>query len=108
LRGQAYLAARQPAPAEQEFRKILDHPGIDPFSYEYPLAQLELARALAAQQNLPASAAAYQTFFTMWKDADTNLPVLLDAHREYNDLVVIGPKAASLDRHQNHPASPSR
>jgi len=86
LRGNAYLAAQQPVPAEREFRKILDRPGLDPFSYEYPMAQLGLARALAAQKNLPASTAAYQTFFKMWKDGDPDLPVLQQAHIEYNRL----------------------
>ena len=88
LRGQTYLELKQPAAAAQEFRKILDHPGIDPFSYEYPLAQLGLARALAAQGNQADSAAAYRTLLTMWKDADPDFPALQQARKEFMALSV--------------------
>ena len=52
LRGRAYLAAKQPELAEAEFHKILDHPGIEPLSHNYPLAQLGSgSRAGAAGQD---------------------------------------------------------
>ena len=85
LRGQAFLQAHQPANAEKEFRKILDRPGLDPLSNEYNLAQLGLARALAAENN-PDASAAYQSFLTLWKDADPDAPLLQAAHREYDQL----------------------
>ena len=28
----------------------------------------------------------YETFFSLWKDADANLPALQQAHREYADI----------------------
>ena len=108
LRGEAYLAAQQPSLAEQEFRKILDHPGVDPFSYEYPLAQLGLARALAAKKNTPASIAAYQTLFAMWKDADADLPVLQQARREYASLSAPNSTMASLNLSQKAATSQAR
>lgn len=82
LRGKAYLEDRQPAAAELEFRKILDHPGVDPLSYEFSLAQLELARALAAKGDVAQSRAAYEAFFALWKDADSDEPLLRDARQE--------------------------
>jgi DNA-binding winged helix-turn-helix (wHTH) protein/tetratricopeptide (TPR) repeat protein len=89
MRGNIYLELKQPDLAALEFGKILDRPGLDSLSYKYPLAQLGLARALAAQKNVPDSLAAYQTFFTMWKDADPDLPVLLQARRDYAQLRVV-------------------
>lgn len=79
----AYLAAGMPAEAEREYRQILDHPGIDPLSMQYPLARLGLARALAAG-NRPADARReYQQFLNDWKSADPDLPVMRQARAEY-------------------------
>jgi len=83
LRGRAYLAAADGARAVAEFRKILDHPGVEPASPLYPLAQLGLARALRLEGDLPAGRRAYATFLASWKDADPDLPVLRAARAEY-------------------------
>jgi eukaryotic-like serine/threonine-protein kinase len=93
LRGRAYLAAKQPALAEAEFHKILDHPGIEPFSYNFPLARLGLARALAAQGKVVDASLAYKVVFAIWKDADPDLPRLKAAHEEYAKLNSVAPKA---------------
>jgi eukaryotic-like serine/threonine-protein kinase len=45
LRGRAYLEAGQGQEAVGEYRKILDHQGVDPLSPDYPLAWLGAARA---------------------------------------------------------------
>jgi eukaryotic-like serine/threonine-protein kinase len=86
LLGGAYLAARMPADAEREYRRILDNPGIDPLSLQYPLAQLGLARALALEGKRMESAREYQRFFADWKSADADLPVMQAARREYAAL----------------------
>ncbi len=86
LRGRAYLAAKEPALAEAEFHKILDHPGIEPLSYQYALAQLGLARALVQQDKLTEAGFAYKVFFQIWKDADPDLPRLKEAKAEYAKL----------------------
>jgi tetratricopeptide (TPR) repeat protein len=86
LRGLAYLAAKQPAQAEGEFHKIVDHPGLDPLSDHFALAHLGLARALAEETNYAASRVEYESFFTLFKDADLDLPVLLQARKEYAEL----------------------
>jgi eukaryotic-like serine/threonine-protein kinase len=86
LRGRAYLAAGQPALAEAEFHKILDHPGIEPLSHNYPLAQLGLARSLAQQDKTVEAGFAYKVVLQIWKDADPDLPRLREAKAEYAKL----------------------
>jgi DNA-binding winged helix-turn-helix (wHTH) protein/tetratricopeptide (TPR) repeat protein len=83
LRGRLFLAAHQPDQAAREFRTLIDHPFTNPLSPGGPLAWLGLARSLEMQANHPAARQAYETFFTLWKDADPNLPVLKQAHAEY-------------------------
>jgi DNA-binding winged helix-turn-helix (wHTH) protein/tetratricopeptide (TPR) repeat protein len=100
LRGRAYLAAKQPELAEAEFHKILDHPGIEPLSHNYPLAQLGLARALAQQGKTEEAGSAYKTVLQIWKDADPDLPRLKEAKAEYLKLTGASVKAK--------PAAPSR
>ncbi len=86
LRGQAYLAGGDAANAASEFRKFLVRRSLAPFSLYYPLAQLGLARALAAQHDAARARTAYQDLFAMWKDADPDLPVLKQAKAEYAKL----------------------
>ena len=77
------LLAKRPDLAVPEFQKILSNPGIDPVSILYPLAHLGVARAYALQGNKAASKREYQTFLDLWKDADSDVPVLQQARREY-------------------------
>jgi len=87
LRGQAYLRLNQSVAAAAEFQKILDHPGwAYPSSTFYALAPLGLARAAAMSGDVAGSRKAYEDFFTLWKDADADLPVLIEAKREYDRL----------------------
>jgi serine/threonine protein kinase/Flp pilus assembly protein TadD len=86
LRGQAYLRLKRGAEAAAEFQKILDHRGWDPTSYLYPLAHLGLARAAALTGDVAGSRKAYQDFFALWKDAEADLPILIEAKKEYADL----------------------
>jgi hypothetical protein len=86
IRGHINLAAKKGGEAAVEFQKILDHPqivGIDPM---YPLAHLGLARARALSGDIPGARTAYQDFFTAWKDADGDLPVLIQARAEFAKL----------------------
>src|SRR5262249_49583271 len=87
VRGKAYLAAKEGHSAAAEFQKILDHPGIignDPVG---ALAHLGLARAFALSGNLTAARAEYESFFTRWKDADQDVPILRQAKSEYSFTV---------------------
>lgn len=94
MRGRAYLALQQPEQAEAEFHKILDHPGIEPLSQNYPLAQLGLARALAAEGKTAEAGFAYKIVLQIWKDADNDLPRLRDARTEYARLNGLSTTAA--------------
>jgi predicted Zn-dependent protease len=86
LRGQAYLAQHAGSEAATEFQKILDRRGLAPTSVLYPLAHLGLARAAALAGDTAKARKAYQDFFALWKDADADLPVLIEAKKEYEKL----------------------
>ena len=47
---------------------------------------LELGRAYALQGDTSKSRTAYQDFFTLWKDADPDIPILKEAKAEYAKL----------------------
>jgi DNA-binding winged helix-turn-helix (wHTH) protein/tetratricopeptide (TPR) repeat protein len=86
LRGNAYLALHQPQLAIVEFQRIADFPGVEPWSPNVALCHLGLARAYT-QQNKPADARReYEIFFTLWRDADNDLPILKQARAEYAQL----------------------
>jgi tetratricopeptide (TPR) repeat protein/predicted Ser/Thr protein kinase len=82
VRGQAYLAAHQGAQAATEFQKIVDHPGIVANAPIGPLAHLGIARAHAMAGDAAKAWAAYDEFFALWKDADTQIPILQRARAE--------------------------
>jgi hypothetical protein len=86
VRGLAFLAANQGAEAAAEFEKILNHRGIvlaDPVG---ALAHLQLGRALAISGDKAKATAAYQDFLAAWKDADADIPILIQAKAEYARL----------------------
>jgi serine/threonine protein kinase/Flp pilus assembly protein TadD len=86
LHGQAWLAERKGAEAASEFRKILDHRGWAPLSPLFPLAHLGLARAAVLQGDISKAQRSYQDFFALWKDADADLPILIEAKKEYEKV----------------------
>jgi eukaryotic-like serine/threonine-protein kinase len=86
LRGIAYLAEKQGAPAAREFQKILDHVGVVGNEPIGALARLELGRAYALSGDTARSKTAYQGFFTLWKNADPDMPILKQAKAEYAKL----------------------
>jgi eukaryotic-like serine/threonine-protein kinase len=86
LRGQAYLNQRKGAAAAVEFQMIIDHWGSQPTSPFYPLAHLGLARAAVLAGDTARARQAYQHFFALWKDADPDIPILIEAQKEYEKL----------------------
>jgi hypothetical protein len=86
LRGRSFLEAGRGQEAVAEYRKILDHQGVDPLSPDYPLAWLGAARGYALCNNTPESRDAYEHFFQAWKDADADVPALRQAKLEYGKL----------------------
>jgi len=86
VRGAAYLDEYQAAEAAAEFQKVLGHPTIvfsDPVA---PLARLQLGRALVLAREKPKAKSAYENFLTLWRDADSDIPILKQAKAEYRKL----------------------
>jgi hypothetical protein len=86
IRGQIYLRGKAGKEAAVEFQKILDHRAVEPFSPLYPLAHLGLARASVLTGDTAKARKEYQDFLALWKDADQDLPILIEAKKEYEQL----------------------
>jgi tetratricopeptide (TPR) repeat protein len=79
LRGLALLRLNRNFDAAREFDKILNYRGEAPLSSLYPLAHLGKARATKDK-------AEYEKFFELWKDADKDMPALVAARGEFEEL----------------------
>jgi eukaryotic-like serine/threonine-protein kinase len=86
VRGQAYLLEHNGIAAAAEFQKLLDHRGIVLNFVTGSLAHLQIGRAYAMAGDTAKAKAAYQEFFTQWKDADSDIPILKEAKAEYAKL----------------------
>jgi tetratricopeptide (TPR) repeat protein/class 3 adenylate cyclase len=86
VRGQAYLSMRQSGEAAAEFQKILSQRGVMQNSLLVPLSHLGLARAHAMTSDIAGARKNYQDLFTLWKDADPDIPILKEAKTEYAKL----------------------
>ncbi|MGI9167222.1 MAG: protein kinase domain-containing protein [Pyrinomonadaceae bacterium] len=88
LRGLAYLRLGQGAEAAAEFQKIIDRHGLFDIGGPalYSLAHLGLARASSVSGDASKARKAYEDFLTRWKDADADLPILIEAKKEYARL----------------------
>ena len=86
LRSMIYLKLGQAAQAAAEARNILDHRGQAPLSLLWPLAHLTLARASVMQGDMAEARKSYEEFFTLWKNADEDLPILVEAKKEFEKL----------------------
>ena len=87
-RAQAYLAAGDYTMAVADFEKVIEHRGWPEWEIFAPLAQLGLARAYTRQADHERSRKAYQSFLTIWKDADPEIPILSQAKAEYKKLTI--------------------
>ncbi|HKZ52927.1 MAG TPA: tetratricopeptide repeat protein, partial [Candidatus Acidoferrales bacterium] len=85
-RGLAYLRLGKGADAATEFKKLIDRKGLTVIGESRPLARLGLARARAQAGDAAAARIAYQDLFALWKDADSDIPVLQQARAEYAKL----------------------
>jgi tetratricopeptide (TPR) repeat protein/predicted Ser/Thr protein kinase len=96
IRGEADLAAGQGTAAAAEFQKILDHTGLVWNCWTGAFAHLGLARANTLQAKAAKGAdadaarvralAAYKDFLALWKGADADIPIYLQAKAEYAKL----------------------
>ncbi len=86
LRAYANLAVPHLDDAEADFQAILDHRGMvvnDPVG---ALARVGLGRARSQKGDTEGAKTAYEDFFTLWKDADPDIPILKQAKVEYAKL----------------------
>jgi eukaryotic-like serine/threonine-protein kinase len=85
VRGEAYLAANQPAEALREFERIIAYRGIvlaDPVD---AFARLQRARVLAAAGTITDARRAYEDLLALWANGDA-VPLLERAKAEYAAL----------------------
>jgi eukaryotic-like serine/threonine-protein kinase len=85
-RALVYLRLRRPEDAIGEFNAILAHRGQSPLSPIIVTSQLGLAHAYAMRGDKAQRRAACEAFLAAWKNADSNLPILKEAHAEYSKL----------------------
>jgi eukaryotic-like serine/threonine-protein kinase len=88
VQGLAYLQLHDASQAASAFRGAIQSPGgnLQTTAPFYGQAQLGLARAYAMGGDKADAKKAYEAFFTTWKDADTDLPTLVAAKKEYAAL----------------------
>jgi class 3 adenylate cyclase len=86
IRGQTYLAEKNGPAAASEFQKILDHRGVVFNEIIGALAHLGVARAYTLQGDGAKARTAYNDFFALWKNADSEVPILKQAKAEYAKL----------------------
>lgn len=85
VRGSVLLAKGQGAEAAAEFSSMIDRKGAN-WGPEYPAAEVGLARAAKMMGDSGRAKKTYEQFFAFWKDADADIPLLLEARKEYAAL----------------------
>jgi len=87
MRGLAYLQLKDPRNAIASFQDATRLKGV---AYNtgspYALSFLGLGRAYVMAGNKPDAKKAYDVFFSEWKNADSDLPVIAEAKKEYAQL----------------------
>jgi hypothetical protein len=84
VRGLAYLAMNRGEDAAAEFRRLLARPGLVAGDPVDAAARRQLALALAGDKTKARSA--YEHFLTLWKNADSGIPIFKQAQEEYARL----------------------
>jgi tetratricopeptide (TPR) repeat protein len=86
LRGLAYLRMGDGRLAAAEFQKLIDHPAVVGRNDIGALSYLQLGRAQTMTGDKAAARNSYESFLTLWKDADSNIPAVKQAKAEYAKL----------------------
>ena len=87
LRGLAYLQLKDARNAIASFQKATRQKGLAyTTGSPYALSYLGLGRAYAMAGDKPEAKKAYDVFFSEWKNADSGLPVIAEAKKEYAQL----------------------
>jgi tetratricopeptide (TPR) repeat protein/predicted Ser/Thr protein kinase len=86
LRGRALLALDRAEEAAASFRRAI-HLGVrEEPSVLRTVSRIWLARAEAKRGDVAAARRGYQDVFAFWKDADPDIPILIEAKKEYAAL----------------------
>ena len=86
LPGQAYLQLRMGTEAVAEFQKIVSHRGMAARSSLFPLAYLGMGRGYVVAGDMANARMGYEEFLEIWKNADADIPILVQARAEYAGL----------------------
>ena len=86
VRGDAFLRLGKGSQAAAEFQKLIDNRGVVVNYILGAVTHLQLARAYALQGDTAKAKAAYRDFLALWKDADSDIPILKQAKAEYAKL----------------------
>jgi eukaryotic-like serine/threonine-protein kinase len=86
LRATAYMMLSEIEKAIDEFQRVLAHRGSDPFSPFNPAALVELARAQVLVGDRLSGKQSYDKFLADWAAADADVPLLLAARAEYDQI----------------------
>jgi serine/threonine protein kinase/tetratricopeptide (TPR) repeat protein len=87
MRGLAYLQLKDSRNAIASFRDATRLKGLAyNIGSPYALSYLGLGRAYAMAGNKPDAKKAYDVFFTEWNNADSDLPIIAEAKKEYAQL----------------------
>ncbi len=92
VRGEALLALHQGLESSREFQKIVEHPGVMVSDPVEVLAHLGLARACVLLGDPAKARAGYADFLSLWKSADSDIPILKQAENEQRALSDSVPK----------------
>jgi hypothetical protein len=85
VRGLAFHRHGQYREAADVFDAMISHRGAN-WGPQYPAAYVGLARSAARAGDIARAKQAYEAFFTLWKDADSDVPLLVAARKEYAAL----------------------
>jgi hypothetical protein len=80
------MATHRYGEAVAEFQKILNHRGLVGLDPIGAVAHLQIGRAYALSGDKIKAKSAYEDFFTLWKEADPDVPILKSARAEYDEL----------------------
>ena len=86
LRGRALLGVGRASDAAVAFQRAFDTRMLGQPNALGPVASIWLARARQAAGDSAGARRAYQDAFAFWKDADPDVPLLVEARREYAAL----------------------
>lgn len=86
VRGLAYLDQRDGVKAAAEFEKILQHRGIVVYDPIGAVSRWRLGQARVLAGEVQGAKAGYDDFLTLWKNADSDIPVLKKSLSERSAL----------------------